>query len=95
MSENPVQSCGWGGTRDITFSPWLNEGQASAGVEGSPVAAKLAQAARMLEASACWAAVNVPGYGVFGWSKMYWISDECVAAGNGANRPGALASSNS
>ena len=54
------------------------------------MAAKLAQAARILAASAFWAGVNEPGSGAFGWSKMYWISDEWVAAGgSGAKRSGA------
>src|SRR3954462_4293242 len=75
----------------MTCSPRLNGGHAV----GAPWAAKLAHAARMLAASDCWSAVNVPGYGVLGWSKRYWSSDEWVAAGNGATRPGALTSSNS
>ena len=41
--------------------PSLNDGQGSARDDGSPLAAKFAHAARMLAASACWAAVRVAG----------------------------------
>ena len=59
------------------------------------MAAKLAQAARMLAASACCSVSRVPGIGALGWSKMYWSSYEWVAAGgSGANRSGALSSLN-
>jgi hypothetical protein len=46
-----VSICGWGGTSDITSALSSNDGQGNAAVDGSPLAAKLAQAARMLLAS--------------------------------------------
>ena len=49
-----VSVCGCGGTRDsICALPVLNAGQGTAAVAGLPVAAKFAQAVRMLAASAC------------------------------------------
>jgi hypothetical protein len=65
-----VSSCGWGGTSDsICALPVLKAGQGTAADEGLPVAAKFAQAARMLAASVCWPGVNVPWNGAFGRSN--------------------------
>ena len=93
-----VSACGCGGTSDITCAPSLNDGQGSARDDGLPVAAKFAQAARMLAASVCWAAVRVAGYGAFGWSNRYGSSVPCVAMGGstpgGATFTGAWSSLN-
>ena len=50
---------------------------------GLPLAAKLAQAARMLAASASEAGLNGAWIGAFGWSKMYGSSFPCVATPSG------------
>jgi hypothetical protein len=75
-----VSSCGWGGTSEsIRALPVLNAGQGTAADTGLPVAAKVAQAVRMLAASVCWSGVNVPWKGAFGRSNRYGSSDSCVA----------------
>src|SRR6185437_10922708 len=65
------------GTNDSTLVPLPTEGQDRARVDGLPRAAKLAQAVRMLAASACWASLSVTG--VFGRSNRYGSSAPCVA----------------
>jgi hypothetical protein len=62
-AEKSVSICGWGGTSDsiCALSALPNAGHGTAAVAGLPLAAKVAQAVRMLAASACWSAVNVPG----------------------------------
>ena len=57
------------GTSDSTFAPSPNDGQGSARDDGFPRAAKFAQSARMLAASACWSGLSVTG--VFGWSNRH------------------------
>ena len=59
----------------------LNEGQGTAADDGSPFAAKFAQAARMVAASCLLVGIERPGNGAFGRSNRYWSSDECVAIG--------------
>src|SRR6185369_4724024 len=68
------------GTNDSTLVPLPTDGQDRARVDGSPLAAKLAQAVRMLAASDCWSRVRVrvTGNGAFGWSKRYGSSVPCV-----------------
>jgi len=95
-----VPSCGCGGTSEsigALFAP--NAGQGTAAVAGLPVAAKFAQAARMLAASVCWSAVSGAGKGTFGRSNRYCSSEACVATGRpssvGAKTSGALLSLNS
>src|ERR1700730_17362492 len=93
-----------GATRDRTRA-WLtlNAGQRTFDSSaGSPAAAKLAQAARMLAARVCWSALSGVWFGASLRSKMYGSSEVCVAAaigggyGNGGKyRVGALSSSNS
>ena len=75
----------------------MNDGQGSARDDGLPVAAKFAQAVRMLAASACWSGLRMAGYGAFGWSNRYGSSVPCVArrsASGAAMFTGALSSLN-
>src|ERR1700756_4703344 len=74
-----VSTCGCGGTSDIMWV-WSNDGQGTAVVDGFPLVAKFAQAARMLAASACWSELS-PWNGAVGRSKRYESSDVCVATG--------------
>src|SRR5262249_3839604 len=62
---------GCGGTSDITSARPSNDGQGRADVDGSPLAAKLAQAARMAAASRSWSALSGPWKGAPGSSKRY------------------------
>src|SRR5215470_15673677 len=100
LAAKSVSSCGWGGTSDnICALPVLNAGQGTAAEAGLPVAAKVAQAVRMLAARACWSAVSGAGKGTFGRSNRYCSSEACVATGGGMIGPektgGALLSLNS
>ena len=101
LAAKSVSSCGCGGTSDSTDarSAWPSAGQGTAVVAGLPLAAKFAQAAHMLAASACWAALSVPGTGASGRSNRYCSSDPCVATGGptrgGVKRSGAASSLNS
>ena len=61
-----VSTADCAGTSDSTLPPSPNDGQGRARVDGLPLAAKLAQSARMLAASACWPALRLAGYGAFG-----------------------------
>src|SRR5262245_66547304 len=53
LDAKSVSIRGCGGTSDITCAR-SNDGHGSTADDGSPVAAKFAQAVRMLAASACW-----------------------------------------
>ncbi len=77
---------GWGcgDSSDSTLEPALNDGQGTAGVDGLPLAANVAQALCIFSASCTCTASSVAGTGVFGWSNRYWISEECVAIGGSA-----------
>ena len=61
------------------------------------MAAKFAQAVRMLAARACCPGLNIAGTGALGRSNRYWVSAECVAAGGSwsVKRSGAVLSLNS
>src|SRR5580692_12738498 len=61
-----VSTFGCGGTSDSTFAPALNGGQGTGCDTGLPVAAKFAQAVRILAASACWSELRTAGYGALG-----------------------------
>ena len=54
---------------------------------GCRVAAKCAQAACMLAASACWPGLSGVGKCALGRSNRYWSSDSCVATGGGRSGP--------
>src|SRR5262249_3517385 len=74
--------------------------QGTADVDGSPLAAKFAQAARMAAASASWSALSGTWNGAPGSSKRDGSSDGCVATGGsrkfgGPTRPGARSAVNS
>jgi hypothetical protein len=51
VAEKPVSTCGCGSTSDITCALSSNDGQGSAADDGSPLAAKFTQVARILAAS--------------------------------------------
>ena len=61
VAAKSVSTSELGVTNDSTLAPGRNGGHGSAGDDGLPVAAKLAQALRMLAASVSWLAVSVPG----------------------------------
>src|ERR1700730_18830580 len=65
-----VSICGCGGTSDMTCAT-SNDGQGSAAEDGSPLAAKFAQAVRMLAASASWSMLNGTWIGASERSKRY------------------------
>ncbi len=85
LAAKSVSSSGCDGTSDSTDARPAppNARQGTAAVAGLPLAAKSAQAARMLAASVCWPAFSVAGTGAFGSSNRYWSSDPCVATGGG------------
>jgi hypothetical protein len=85
LEAKSVSSSGCGGTSDSTSLLSSNDGQGTAAVDGSPLAAKFAQAARMLLASFSWSGSSGPWNGACGWSKRYGISDPCVATGGTRN----------
>src|SRR5215472_19320000 len=99
LAAKSVSTCGWGGTSESICALLLKAGQGTAADAGLPVAAKFAQAARILAASACWPVVSGAGKGTFGRSNRYCSSDACVATGGpssvGAKSSGAWASLNS
>ena len=101
LAEKSVSICGWGGTSDsICALPVPSKaGQGTAADAGLPVAAKFAQAARMLAASTCWPTVSDAGKGALGRSNRYWGSEPWVATGgtspSGAKICGAVSSLNS
>src|SRR5262249_17009910 len=76
-----------------------NDGHRTSDLDaGSPLAAKLDQAARMLAASTSWSGLSGVWNGAVGRSKRYPSSYVCVATGGstgGIARAGALSSSNS
>ena len=80
LAAKSVSTCGRGGTSDsICMLSALNAGQGTSGVDGLPLAAKLAQAARMLAASASWPGLNGSWNGASGRSNRYVHSDLWVA----------------
>src|SRR5262249_13041024 len=101
LAAKSVSICGWGGPSDSICVPPVpaKAGQGTADDDGVPVAAKLAQAVRMLAASACWSALSGMGCGALGRSNRYWSSEAWVATGGGRSGPekigGALSSLNS
>src|SRR6185437_10324163 len=82
LDAKSVSTCGRGGTSDsICMLSAPNAGQGTAAEAGLPLAAKFAQAARMLAASACWSGLSGSWSGASGRSNRYGNSDLCVATG--------------
>src|SRR4026209_2795007 len=70
-AEKLLSSCGCGVTSDIPVPPSLNDGHWTVAVDGLPLAAKLAHAARMFVARFCWSGLSGNWKGAFGCSNRY------------------------
>ena len=100
LAAKSVSTCGRGATSDnICMSSEWNAGHCTSTVDGSPLSAKLAQAARMLAASASESGLNGSWNGASGRSNRYGHSDLWVATRGPATgvskRSGASSSLNS